>query len=632
MVLQKMRAKAQGLAAKVVVGVIVFVLAVFGFGAFDLFSVSEPIAATVNGDDITQRTLDLETSRERAAQRARFSGDVPDDVIERLVSRQAILQMLIDRALLDQAASDLDLSIAEEAVQARIRDEFGISDPVVYRNLLANQGYTPSSFQQALADDTTRTQFDAAVRDTSFATARESRLVARLQAQRRDVAWLHYNVEDLMEHGVAPVADDAIETRYEERPEDYLTAERFDFDLVRLPRSSLEDQVEVDEDTIVAAYEDEIATLEPRRHSAHILLAPNDERTIEEATVRLLELRTELDAGADFGDLAREFSEDAGSAEVGGDLGAAGRGIFAPEFEDALWALAPGELSHPVQTQYGVHLIKLIAIEEPEIPSLEERRQDIVADLRREELQRVFDETVREMEEIAFEQGDSLDALVAQYGLTVESLDGIERGDSDGVLADRAVREALFADDVLLEGYNSEAVATSDNQAIVARLRQRYPQERRALADVREDIRTAIAREAARAMAERAAFESLAALAEGSPATEIATKTGVAWERKDGMRVDESEVPEPIVRTAFGMAVPPADERGTDVAVFDDGSRAVVVVSAVALGDYAALTEAERNSVAQSLQDLATSRDRAALLATLRTAASISTISFEADS
>lgn len=632
MVLQKMRAKAQGLAAKVVVGVIVFVLAVFGFGAFDLFSVSEPIAATVNGDDITQRTLDLETSRERAAQRARFSGDVPDDVIERLVSRQAILQMLIDRALLDQAASDLDLSIAEEAVQARIRDEFGISDPVVYRNLLANQGYTPSSFQQALADDTTRTQFDAAVRNTSFATAREARLVARLQAQRRDVAWLHYEVEDLMVNGVAPVADDAVETRYEERPEDYLTAERFDFDMVRLPRGSLEDQVDVDEETIVATYEDEIAALEPRRHSAHILLAPNDERTIEQATVRLLELRSEIDAGADFGDLAREFSEDAGSAEVGGDLGTAGRGIFAPEFEDALWALAPGELSHPVQTQYGVHLIKLIAIEEPDIPSLDERRPDIMADLRREELQRVFDETVREMEEIAFEQGDSLEALVAQYGLTVESLDGVERGDSDGVLADRAVREALFADDVLLEGYNSEAVATSDNQAIVARLRQRHPQERRALADVREDIRTAIAKEAARVMAERAAFESLAALAEGSPATEIATKTGVEWERKDGMRVDESEIPEPIVRTAFGMAVPPADERGTDVAVFDDGSRAVVVVSAVALGDYAALTEADRNSVAQSLQDLATSRDRAALLATLRTAASISTISFEADS
>ena len=133
-------------------------------------------------------------------------------------------------------------------------------------------------------------------------------------------------------------------------------------------------------------------------------------------------------------------------------------------------------------------------------------------------------------------------------------------------------------------------------------------------------------------MAERAAFEALAALAEGSPATEIATKTQVEWERKDGMRIDETDVPPPIVRTAFEMPVPPTDERGTDVAVFDDGSRAVVVLSAVSLGDYAALTEAERTSVGDSMQSLAATRDRAGLLATLRAAASVSTISFETES
>lgn len=632
MVLQRMRSKAQGLFAKVLVGVIVFVLAVFGFGAFDLFSVSEPIAATVNGDDITERTLEVETSRQRIAQRSRFSEEVPDELIERMVSRQSVLELLIDRALLDQAAADLDLSVSEDSVQARIRREVGIADEATYRNLLANQGYTPSSFQEALANDATRNQIDAAVADTSFATKRESRLVARLQAQRRDVAWLHYEVDDLMEYGVAPVTDEAVEGRYEERTEDYLTAERFDFDFVRLRRSSLEDHVDVDEETIVAAYEDEIATLEPRRHGAHILLNVDAERSVEEATQAIADLRAEIEAGADFGDKAREFSDDAGSAEGGGDLGPAGRGIFVTEFADALWALAPGELSPPVRTEFGVHLIKLLSIEDPDIPSLDERREDIVADLRREELQRLFDETLREMEEIAFEQGDSLDALVAQYGLTVERLDGVERASSEGILTDRAVRDAFFADDVLLEGYNSEAVATSDNQAIVARLRERHPQERRLLADVREEIRDAIAKEAAQAMAERAAFEALAALAEGSPATEIATKTQVEWERKDGMRIDETEVPPAIVQTAFEMPVPPADERGTDVAVFDDGSRAVVVLSAVALGDYAALTEAERTSVGDSMQSLAATRDRAGLLATLRAAASVSTISFEAES
>ena len=630
--LLKMRAKAQGVFAKVLAGIIVFVLAVFGFGAFDLFSVSEPVAATVDGAEITQRALELETSRQRAIQRSQFPEDVPVELIEQLVNREAVLQMLVDRALLDQAAADLDLSIAEDAVQAQIRREVGVTDQATYRNLLANQGYTPSSFQEAMAQAATRRQFDGAVAQTSFATKRESRFTARLQAQRRDVAWLHYDIERLKVRGVAPPSEADLERHYTLFQDDFLSPERFDFDVVRLPRSSLEPLVEIDEEAVVAAFEDEIATLTPRRHSAHILLGVNAERSVEEATEALLDMRAEIAAGADFADKAREFSEDAGSAELGGDLGAAGRGIFAPEFEDALWALEPGELSLPVETEFGVHLIKLISLEEPDVPSLEERRPDIVADLRREELARLFDETLRDMEEIAFEQGDSLDALVAEYDRSVEPLDGIVRDSTEGILADRAVREALFADDVLLEGYNSEAVATSDNQAIVARLRQRHPQAQRPLAEVRDEVRAAFLDDSARAMAERAAFEALAALAEGSPATEIATKTGVGWERKDGMRIDETEAPQPIVRAAFKMAVPEAGERSTDVAVFDDGSRAVVVLSAVDLGDYDALTEADRNAVAQALQSAAASRDRAALLATLRSDASVSTIDFEAES
>ena len=629
--LLKMRAKAQGVFAKVLAGIIVFVLAVFGFGAFDLFSVSEPVAATVDGAEITQRALELETSRQRAIQRSQFPEDVPVELIEQLVNREAVLQMLVDRALLDQAAADLDLSIAEDAVQAQIRREVGVTDQATYRNLLANQGYTPSSFQEAMAEAATRRQFDGAVAQTSFATKRESRLMARLQAQRRDVAWLHYDVEGL-KAGLALPSETDLEQHYAAFQDDFLRPERFDFDVVRLPRSSLEPLVEVDEEAVAAAFEDEIATLAPRRHGAHILLRVNAERSVEEATDALFDMRAEIAAGTDFADKAREFSEDVGSAELGGDLGAAGRGIFAPEFEEALWALEPGELSQPVETEFGVHLIKLIAVEEQEVPSLDERRPDIVADLRREELARLFDETLRDMEEIAFEQGDSLDALVAEYDLSVEPLDGIVRDSTEGILADRAVRQALFADDVLLEGYNSEAVATSDNQAIVARLRQRHPQEQRPLAEVREEVSDAALDHASRVMAERAAFEALAALAEGSPATEIATKTSVVWERKDGMGIDETEVPQPIVRTAFKMATPAPDERSTDVAVFDDGSRAVVVLSAVNLADFDALTEADRNAVAQSLQSAAASRDRAALLATLRSDASVSTLSFDAES
>ena len=178
MVLQKMRAGAQGVFAKVLVGLIVFVLAVFGFGAIDLFSASEPVAATVNGDDITQRLLELETARQRTYQRSRF-GDIPDELIDRLVTQEGVLDALIDQTLLGQAATDLDLSVDDQVVNQRIRRDFGATDEATYRNLLANQGYTPTSFEEEMAESEIRGQLTSGFLDTAFATTREVRTPRR---------------------------------------------------------------------------------------------------------------------------------------------------------------------------------------------------------------------------------------------------------------------------------------------------------------------------------------------------------------------------------------------------------------------------------------------------------------------
>ena len=625
MVLQKMRAGAQGVFAKVLVGLIVFVLAVFGFGAIDLFSASEPVAATVNGDDITQRLLELETARQRTYQRSRF-GDIPDELIDRLVTQEGVLEALIDQTLLGQAATDLDLSVDDQVVNQRIRRDFGATDEATYRNLLANQGYTPTSFEEEMAESEIRGQLTSGFLDTAFATTREVRHAAQMQTQRRDIAWLLFDIDQLAA-GVG-VADAEIADHYANHIDDYMTEERFDFDFVRLPRRGLADDVEIDEEAVVAAYEEETAALEPRRHGAHILLEVNDERSVEDATRQLAEARAEIEAGADFAAKAKELSEDAGSAPSGGDLGAAGKGVFVPAFEEALWALAPGQMSDPVETEFGVHLIQLIAIEEPEIPTLEERRDEIVADLRSAEEQRLFDEIVREMEEIAFES-DSLAAITTEYGLTVEQIDGTTRASADGVLADANVREALFGDDVLLEGYNSAAVVTADSEAVVGRLRSRHPAVERPLDEVRDDVRAAIAREAARDLATRHAFDALANLAAGETPADVAAQSGSEWQRADGLLIDGGDVPPAIAKLAFEMTAPTADRRTNEVATLANGSRAVVVLSNVVLGDYDAMTESDRTALAESSERLAANRDYAALLATLRTDASISAIDFD---
>lgn len=626
MVLQKMRAGAQGLLAKVLVGLIVFVLAVTGFGAIQLFSASEPVAASVNGDDITQSALQLETSRQRSFQRGRFGDEVSDEMIDRMVPEEAVLDFLVDQTLLNQAALDLSLSVSEAVVQARIRRDFAGDDDLAYRNRLASQGYTPSSFQAELANVEIREQVSAGWRDTAFVTGRERRGVAEIQSQRRDIAWLLFDLDRLAAE--VDVTDQQIEEHYGNFIDNYMTEERFDFDFVRLPRSQLEAEVEVDEAAVVAAYEDEVAAIGPRRRAAHILLEVDDQRSAEEATRILDETRDEVLAGADFAEKARQLSEDAGSAALGGDLGATSRGVFAPAFETALWALQPGEMSAPVETEFGIHLIRLDAIEEPEVPALEERRSEIVANLTEVEAQRRFEQVQSEMDELAFEQSESLDAVASEYGLDIERLDGATVTGGQGILAERHVRDALFGEDVLLEGFNSRVVATAAGDAVVARLRHRHPATERPLDEVREAIRDSLAKAQAQGLAEAAAFTALSQLAGGATAAEVEQNSGVDWQRADGVQRNAEDVPPAIIEVAFKLDAPASGERAVEVALLDNGSRAVVLLSAVTLGDYGALTEAERTAIGEGLQQLNAQRDYAALLANLRADAAIDAIDF----
>lgn len=627
MVLQRMRAGAQGAMAKVLVGVIVFVLAVFGFGAIDLFSASEPVAATVNGQDITQRVLERETSRQREYQRSQLGDEVSDDVIDGLVTPQAMLAALVDRTLLAQAAADLDLAVSAETLQARVAWDRAGADPSTYRRWLASLGYTPDTRRAELAAAQMQEQLVAGLRDSAIVTRRELRDATRLQYQRRDIAWLLFDVPTL---AAAITVDEAdIEAHYGTHIDDYMTDETFSFELLRLSRASLEAGVAVEEEAIAAVYADEVAALEPLRHAAHILLKVGEGRSLEEATAELAAVREEILAGASFAERARDISEDAGTAAAGGDLGPSGKGVFTPPFEEALWALEPGELSAPVETEFGVHLIELLAIEAPVVPTLEERRTAIAAELRREALAQRVDQLQRDVDEAAFEEGDSLAGLQEAFEMSAESIAEATRDSRDGALADASVREALFSDEVLLEGFNSRAVATAGQDIVVGRLGSRTPATELPLADVRERIGTTLAEAEARAQAEAAALDALTDLAAGDTPAEVADATGVAWQRADGLMANATGVPPAIVELAFGMAAPSAGERETDVAVLANGSRAVVVLSNVALGDYGALPEADRDAMAEAMQALGGERAYGGLLASLRADASINAIDFD---
>ena len=634
MLMQKMRDGAQGIAAKVVIALLVFVLAAFGFGTIDLFSVSEPVAATVNGEEVSQGDLEVAIARQRSIIRAQMGESASDEMLDRIVTPDAVLGVLVDETLLAQAADDLDLAVSAELVESRIRSDFaGISDldETGFRNRLASAGYTPLGYQAEIVELEVRSQLAAGFRDTGFVTERELRRAAEVMTQRRDIAWLEFPVSAF--EATVEVEEVDLEAHYETAIDDYMTEETFDFSYVSLPLANLEAEVEVIDEQIVERYEAESAALAdkpPRRRGSHILFEVNDARDVDAARALAEDALSRLEDGADFAELAKELSDDIGSASDGGDLGMADRETFVTPFADALWALEVDELSAPVESEFGVHLIRLAEIEEVVIPTLEERRDGIASELRRDAARELFSERLREMDEVAFENPDSLDPLAEQFGLTVEQQVGATSNSWDGLLADAAVRSAAFGDEVVIEGFNSRAVAAAGDTLVVVRLDERHRAEERPFDEVRDDIRTTLVRERAEVLAREAAAQALEEFRDGTPTADIAAEHGTEWQRADGAQQREPEVPGQVLESAFALVVP-EEGRASDVAALVGGTHAVVVVSAVNLGDFGAMTEDERSSVRVELARLTSSRGMDALLGTLQGEADIDRVAFGTD-
>jgi len=628
--LQRMRDGAQSLGARIMVGIIVVVLTVFGFGAFNLFAVGEPVAAVVDGEEITEAALEAETERRRRNLLAQLGEDADPALIDTQALRSATLDGLIQRTLLAQFAGDLDVAVSDAHLSREItaNPEFqvdGAFDEDRFRATLASAGFSPLSYQERVAADERLTQVTGAIADTAMVADREVRDAARVLLQRRDIAYLPVLSEPFI--AAVELADEEIEARYESELDRYHTPETLDVEYVRLSFAAVMAEQEVTEAELRTAFDeaerDRLAAGDTaRRRGAHILLEVGDERSEEEAVALLNATRAEVEAGADFADKARALSEDAGSAAAGGDLGLAERDAFVEPFADALWALEPGTMSAPVVTEFGVHLITLLEIETVPAPTFEASRDALAETVKRQRAAEGFDERMRLMDEIAFEESDTLAGISETMGLAIAATAGITRDAGQGPFTDDALRQALFQPDVLVEGYNSPAIRVGED-AVVARVATRHPPAERPLDEVREGIRATMAAERGGEQAAVATLAALAQLREGTEVSEIAAAVGSEWVVREDVSGSADGAPQAILNAAFKLDPPPPGGRSAiDVETPPDGY-ALVAVTRVALGDYAAMTEADRATLRDQLGTLAEDRDLTALVESLRAAADI---------
>lgn len=606
--LQKMRDQSQSLVAKILVGAIIFVLSVFGFGAFSLFAIGERSVAEVDGEEIPESDLLTQVERERRQIVMRMGADFDPSVIDENELRQGVLERMIDREILLQEAQRESLAAPDELVDETIRSipQFRAGNQFnqeMARNVLSQFLHSPASFRAELAEDIQLRHLNDGVGRTSFITKSELSRVAALQRQTRDVAWLLILAEGYREQST--ISDDEIEVHYQSRLDEYIELETVEVDYLELDLGQFADDTDVTEDEVVAEYETEKRALggAEERRAAHILLELSDDRD-ETAAIELVQrLRQRVLDGEDFGALAEVNSDDPGSAGGGGDLGYLTReSEFDADFTQALFALEPNSLSEPVVTQFGVHLIKVGDVRVRELPSLEELRESLEERVRQRKAEESFVEVRRKMEELAFEQFDSLEGVAATLGLEVQHAGPFYRESGEGVGSDVRVRTVAFSDDVLVEGNNSTTINLGRDRALVLRVTHHEPQRQIPLEEISDQVREALAMERAAAIAETTAREAIASMEQGIATDLIAASLGRNWLVMENATRFQGAVPGEVLTTAFELARPAAGGKSVGSTRLENGDYAIVSVSRVSDGTLEDLSASEADALSRFLE------------------------------
>ncbi|HEY6824256.1 MAG TPA: peptidylprolyl isomerase, partial [Steroidobacteraceae bacterium] len=385
--LQRIRDSLQGQKwlAYLLLGALALVFAAWGaYGIVNLNFGGANYAAEANGSKISLEDARNVWLRQQSMWQQRLGGaELPQPLRARL--QDQVLESLIRRALITERSHDLGYRVSNQALLEAVQAEpafqiDGKYDPQAAKAALAQAGVSLDTYTQQLRTDLQQLQLEGGIRASDFVTPSELTRLTDLEDQQREVRYLVLPADRF--RASAAIDDAAVQAYYKEHLAQYMRPESVDLQYGELRLEALAAQQEVSDADLRAAYEKEKSRLEvpEKRHARHILISGKDDAA---ALALAQQVLSQAKSGKDFGELAKQYSQDPGSAQNGGDLGWAERSTFVKPFADALFGMSVGEITGPVKTQYGYHIIRLEEIQRGKSKSFEEARPELEAQQRR---------------------------------------------------------------------------------------------------------------------------------------------------------------------------------------------------------------------------------------------------------
>lgn len=571
--LQDIRNNAQGTIAKIIVVLLVLGLSMFGVDAAISGFSGEPEVATVNGQDITEREFTRTVQLERQRRLSEMESPNPS-MLDGDKLRQDVLQGMIQESVLFQDAAKQGLALSENDVSNLIRsmEQFqvdGTFSQEAFTSAIRNIGLGVAGFRKALREQVVTGQLRNGLLTSAIVDPRTAETVLKLQSQTRSFDTLTVNADAVS--GDVSVTDDDIADYYDAHKSDFKFPESADVAYVTLSLDDLAKKVKVTDEELRNAYDarsDELGGQEQRRAS-HILIEES-----EDAEKKLAEIEEKLDNGADFAKLAKEYSADLASAREGGDLGYAGKGIYDSDFEDALFAMKKGEISDPVNTQFGYHIIKLTDVRKKERPSFDSVKSKLKKQLAKEKAGKRFSEVRTELADLAYSE-PNLEVPADKLGLKIHKRKAITRDGGKTPFDHPGLVKQLYSDDVLNGDFNTEVIDINNTESIVARVINHNEAEQRSLDEVKDNIRQTLRGKRIQEALSKRGQELVKRLRSGDSQKELASDLKSDWESHKNLARRGADVDLDVLSAVFRMPRPEND--GTTYSTVNGAQRVVLV-------------------------------------------------------
>ena len=501
---------------QVFMALIILPFAFWGVDSYNRSGNSADVAATVDGTKITQQEFENALRQQQARLRQQLGANFDAAMFDNPEMKRAVMDNLVAQRLLVVRAKAAGLVVTDEQVARLIGSieafqSEGTFDKKRYGEVLSSQSISPLTFEARLRDELLGQQMQDVYSQNGFVSGQVAERIIRLNEQQRVVSVSPVPMQQF--EAQAKVDDAVVKEYYEQNPKEFQVQEQVKVEYVKLSVDGLLPRVSVAKDEVRKYYDDHSSDFgaPEERQAAHILIsvnaaAPQAEQDLAKAKAEQL-LQQARRNPAKFAELARNNSQDPGSAANGGDLGFFGRGMTLKPFEDAVFALKVGEISDVVKSDFGYHIIKLAGVKPSKALPFDEVREGIANKLRQQKAVDMFAELAEKFSNVVYEQSDTLKSAADLAGAEIVQGGWLTKGMVAGAPWTPMLLQAVFSDEAAKGKRNTSAIEVAANTLVAARVLEYKPAAVRPIGEVQEMIRQKLVRQ---------------------QAVELATKQGIA--------------------------------------------------------------------------------------------------------